>query len=112
MARKTFAQMAAERPKYDPSVDGYGNPDQWREAFRARMGLEEAQKVCGTRSARGILGLSPLCTWEEVKAAYKKGMLQYHPDRIASTNISLEEATRKTRELNAAFALLAKEFGK
>jgi DnaJ-domain-containing protein 1 len=110
--RKTFAEMAAERPKYDPNVEGYGDPDEWRGAFKQRMGLEEAQKVVGSRSARLILGLGIACSWEDVVKAYRRKMLEVHPDRRATSGLSEFEATQKTKEVNAAFSLLAKEFGK
>lgn len=111
MARKTFAQMAAERPKYDAS-EGFGDPEQWKDAFRERMGLEEAQRVVGGKGARAVFGLPVVCTWAEVQKAYRKRMIEVHPDRIAFSGLSLAEATQKTREANAAFAILAAEFGK
>lgn len=110
--RKTFAQMAAERPKYNPEVEGYGDPDEWRSAFKERMGLEEAQKVVGSRSARELLGLALAATWAEIVKAYRAAMLRFHPDRASQNGLTQEEATQKTKEVNAAFAILAKEFGK
>lgn len=110
--RKTFADIAAARRRYDPTVDGYGNPDQWKAAFHERMGIEEAQRVVGTRGPRQILGVSATATWDDIVKAYRKRMLEVHPDRIASTGLSPAEALRLTKDVNAAFAVLAKEFGK
>jgi molecular chaperone DnaJ len=46
-----------------------------------------------------VLGLSPGASDEEVKKAYRKLAMQYHPDR----NPGDEEAARKMQEINAAY---------
>ena len=46
-----------------------------------------------------VLGLSPGASDEEVKKAYRKLALQYHPDR----NPGDEVAARKMQEINAAY---------
>lgn len=110
--KRTFADIKASYKTYNPSVEGFGTPDDWRGAFKARMGLEEAQRVVGSKRARDILGLGIACLWAEVVKAYRKRIIEVHPDRIAISGISLDEATRLTKEVNAAFAILAAEFGK
>lgn len=110
--KRSFADIKASYKTYDPKVEGFGNPDDWREAFKERMGLEEAQRVVGSKKPRDILNLGVACTWEEVVKAYRKKMLEVHPDRRVNSGLTEEEATKKTKEVNAAFAVLAKEFGK
>ena len=46
-----------------------------------------------------VLGLSPGASDEEVKKAYRKLAMKYHPDR----NPGDEEAARKMQEINAAY---------
>ena len=46
-----------------------------------------------------VLGLSPGASDEEVKKAYRKLAMQYHPDR----NPGDEVAARKMQEINAAY---------
>lgn len=65
---------------YDPK-DGFGSPDQWREAFNARMGLDEANRVLHGLSPWAVLGLKENVTFDEVKSAYRKLAMKFHPDR-------------------------------
>lgn len=108
--KKTFADIAASRRRYNPEVEGYGSPTQWQEAFRVRMDLEEARQVVGDRTPRGILGVGPTATLAEIKQAFRKLIVAFHPDRIATSGLSIAEATRRTREVNAAYAVLVAEF--
>lgn len=56
--------------------------------------LEEAYKV---------LGISPDATDDEVKKAYRRMALQYHPDRVGSLGDDVREAAkRKFQEINDA----------
>jgi len=85
---------------YDTSK-GYGSPDDWRGAFRERMGFEEAQQVMGDDSPLGILGLAMGATWDAIKAAYRRLALEWHPDRNHSP-----EAMERMKKINAAFTVL------
>lgn len=48
--------------------------------------------------AYSVLGLSPASSMEEVKNAYKKLALQYHPDKNSSP-----DATQRFQEIGAAY---------
>lgn len=50
-----------------------------------------------------ILGVEPGATDQEIKAAYRKGALAFHPDR----NIHDPEAADKMKALNEAYAVLS-----
>jgi len=51
----------------------------------------------------GILGISPAAELAEIRAAYRKLALEYHPDR----NQDDPAATAKMREINEAYAILS-----
>lgn len=50
------------------------------------------------------LNVSPLATVNEIRAAYKTLMHQYHPDNVASLGEELKNlAERKSKEITAAY---------
>jgi DnaJ like chaperone protein len=55
------------------------------------------------------LGVEEEVSWEELKAAYRKMVLKFHPDKRAD-NVSEEEASLKFREIKRAFELLKKQY--
>lgn len=107
-------KIDAKRKRYNPEVEGFGNPHEWTSAFYERMGVEEAEQVLhgNDQSPRGILGVTIKATWDEIVRAYRKLALATHPDRAALNGMTVEDATEKFKTVNAAYAVLAREFGK
>jgi len=66
---------------YDPKVEGYGSPYEWKGSFKERMGLDEAKREVGDDSPYGILGILKGASWTEIKSAYRKLAMQHHPDK-------------------------------
>jgi len=56
------------------------------------------------------LGVSQEANAEECKEAYKKLLKLYHPDRHAENTGAINEATRRTAAINAAYERLEKWF--
>jgi curved DNA-binding protein CbpA len=50
-----------------------------------------------------VLSIAPDASDEEIKEAYRKLALQYHPDR----NPASQDASQKMKEINAAYAVLS-----
>lgn len=100
--------------RYDPEAEGFGSPQEWNAAFFERMGFEEAQRVVAKqdKSPRQILALGPRASWPDVVKAYRAKVIASHPDRIASTGMTYQAAVDATKKINAAYSLLAREFGK
>lgn len=97
---------------YDPDREGYGAAWQWRHAFRARMGADEAREVLKEVSPLSVLGLTAGATWNEIKRAYRTLALQCHPDHAAARGIEEEAATEQMKRLNAAYTLLEQQHNK
>lgn len=58
-------------------------------------------------AALATLGLPAKATGEEIKRAYKRLMLKYHPDRVATLSLGEQEAAhRRAQEINAAYQTL------
>lgn len=59
-----------------------------------------------------ILGLSPGVDFEQVKKAYRKLSMQYHPDKVAHLGDEFRQiAEEKMKELNQAYQFLKNRFG-
>lgn len=94
-----------ERYKTYDTNNGYGNAQEWRDAFGERMNRDEAARVleADQEAPHVILGVSPEATSEQIKKAFRALMLHWHPDRNPDR---IEEATEKTRRILAAYSLL------
>lgn len=113
--RHTFADIEAKRERYNPAVEGYGNPRQWRGEFQERMGFKEAQRIMDESpqdTPRGILGVGLRATWNEIVSAYRRKAMACHPDRAALNRMTIEHATELFKKVSAAYAVLAHQFGK
>ena len=50
-----------------------------------------------------VLGINPNATDEEVRKAYRKMVIQHHPDKVAHLGDDVKEAaTKKLQEINKA----------
>ena len=60
-----------------------------------------------------VLEISSNANYEEIKAAYKKKILEYHPDKTEKLGKDLRDlALHKTKEINEAFAFMKKYHNK
>jgi DnaJ like chaperone protein len=58
-----------------------------------------------------ILGLQPVANFEEIKKAYRKLSMRYHPDKVVHLGEEFKGvAEEKMKEINAAYQYLKKKF--
>jgi len=72
--------MGVYKKRYDTSK-GHGSPAEWVANFNTRMGIDKAKEVVGKSNPYDILGVARTATKEEIKTAYRKLAMKYHPDR-------------------------------
>lgn len=76
------------------------------------FGSIKAMFVKDTTSAYRILEITPDASTEELKKAYRRMALKYHPDRLAHLGEDVQKAANaKFQELNAAYEKIKKERG-
>ena len=91
--------------KYDTS-EGYGNRRNWQNTFNNRMGFDEADAIIKNQKQTPweILGLSEGATSADIKRAYRKLAMQWHPDRNPD---KLDQAEAMMKKINAAYTILS-----
>lgn len=58
----------------------------------------------GNPDAYAVLGLDPDASDEDVEQAYRRGMSESHPDRVATASQDVRDlAGKRARELNGAY---------
>jgi len=104
-----WAAMMAKYPRYNPEVEGYGNADEWRGTFHARMGWEKAMKILGTALPRTVLGVADNADWLAIKSAYRGLSMDWHPDRLKTTGKDPVQAAEMWEKVSAAYEILETE---
>lgn len=60
-----------------------------------------------------VLQVNSTANLDEIKAAYKKKISQYHPDKVAKLGLEFQEiAERKSKEINAAYEFITRRYGR
>ena len=61
----------------------------------------------------GILGVGESASDDDIEAAYRRLMSEFHPDRVAGAGPEIRElAERRTREANAAYDQIKRQRGR
>lgn len=89
---------------YD-TTNGYGNARKWQSTFSKRMTGEEAEEIIreSKETPYTILGITATATQAEIKAAYRKLIFQWHPDRNPGNET---EANERSKKIIAAYTIL------
>ncbi|KAM0961199.1 hypothetical protein ACFX13_020935 [Malus domestica] len=67
----------------------------------------EGDRIQGSPSYYSVLGVSSDSSTEEIRRAYRKLAMQWHPDRWTRTPCLLGEAKRKFQQLQEAYSVLS-----
>jgi len=89
---------------YDTN-NGFGSPKDWKKAFKARMGKEEAEEILQGQEQTpfDLLGIKSGATQEEIKKAYRKMIMLWHPDL---NQHRITEAEEMSKKIIAAYTIL------
>jgi DnaJ-class molecular chaperone len=89
---------------YDTS-NGFGNKAKWQKAFQQRMTKDDARALLKEKAETpySLLGVEATASQDAIKKAFRKLIMQWHPDRNADR---LQEAEEMTKKLIAAYTLL------
>lgn len=88
---------------YDPESEGFGNSNQWKKQFQNRISKEEAEEIMANDDPWAILGVTHKSTHQEIKKAFYRMAMCWHPD---VSRESLEKSTKMMQKINAAYSLL------
>lgn len=89
--------------KYDPSIEGFGSVNEWRQAWEQKMGVEQATAVLGENDPLTLLGFTAMPTKAELKKRYYKLCLQ-HQDCFRAN--ATDEQQARAKEIIAAYSIL------
>ncbi len=101
------------KPNKDSQANSQKSSQQNRENSRqAPPSARHRAQVQAVYSAYKVLGLDPTASVDQIKAAYRSHMRQYHPDRVANASPAVQEAAKKkAQEINLAYDVLTKVRG-
>ena len=97
---------------FDPDYAPYGTyegppgcSDEWAASFGEAWSQSTAQQAIGDQDPWAVLGLEPGASQATLKKAYRRLMLENHPD-LAADDMKAE-ATERSKQIIAAYSLLA-----
>lgn len=83
------------------------------QSIKARYVRRAAKGLVDEERYFQVLGVAPGADWEQIKKAYRKCSMQYHPDKVAHLGDEfLRVAEEKMKELNQAYQYLEKKYQK
>lgn len=119
LIEKRYQEMAFRKGYSNYSGSSYGGYQERSDNSYSEDRYENSHSYERTdtstlKAAYALLGVDESAAFPEIKKAYKKMMLKYHPDRLASQGLSEEMIkvyTQKAQDIQAAFDLIRKERG-
>lgn len=88
---------------YNPKEEGYGSSFDWVKAFYKAMTSDEAMVILKEDDPYKVLGVSIDATKSEIRKAYYKMAIEWHPDKNSHR---LEKAEAMMKKINAAYTIV------
>lgn len=98
--------MDVYKKRYNPEVSGYGSPEKWRDAFDERMDRDVAKRLMADKDPYLVLGIPRTADKYEKKAAYRKLVMEFHPDKHPGEEDKYAEIFK---EIQAAYELVRED---
>ena len=97
VVRRLMGSSSRSRTRY-----GVGSSGPWGQTYRGPQG--DASVHSTAQSPYEVLGVRPGASQEEIQAAYRRLVQEYHPDKVADLGQELRDvAERRMKEINAAY---------
>lgn len=100
-----------EREDYTNAIHDYAKIEQLDPSANLKAKIQEAkkkEKVAKKKDYYAILGVAKTALEDDIKKAYKKLALKYHPDRNSTkSEAEKDEATKKFKDIAEAYGVLS-----
>lgn len=99
-----------EEQMLDYAAKAFHIPEGIVDSIKRKYGVEKTS----SSKAYAVLGLNENATEDEIKKAYRKLILEFHPDRVTASGAGeefKEYATKRFREVQEAYETIKKERG-
>jgi DnaJ domain len=109
--RVSHSGYETEEERLKRMIDEAAHPHRNQQETSSQSRSSSAPNTTVT-SALSTLGLPTNASVEDIKRAYKRMMMQYHPDRVSSLDIAAQNAARdKAQQINQAYQILEEAKG-
>ena len=94
----------------DRNGDGWGSGGSWQNAWESyyrQYAKTQTDNSCA--AAYRVLGVQQSASIDEIKAAYRKLAIKFHPDKYATQSLQAQkDAEQKFKEVNEAYDTIKK----
>lgn len=104
------AKQQLEAEEFEAAINTLNEAKEHHETQRVQTMLQEAQTLLRRSKQKDyykILGVSRDADERDIKRAYRKLVVKFHPDKAAAQGISSDDAQKKMADINEAYETLS-----